>query len=120
MSPLSAPILPDYAACMETIDVGSLVKVATDGPVIDGIVFDHPSSSKVVVAVIDRKRGPVFRTVHPDTLSERADEGDADRALRLLIKRTPPVQRGGGRAGAGGGRGRAGHSRGAMHRPTGK
>ena len=105
---------------METIDVGSLVKVATDGPVIDGIVFDHPSTSKVVVAVIDRTRGPVFRTVHPDTLSERTEEGDADRALQLLIKRTPPVQRGGGRGGSGGVHGRAGHTRGAMHRPTGK
>lgn len=100
--------------------MGALVKVATDGPVIDGIVFDHPSSSKVVVAVIDRTRGPVFRTVHPDALSEREAEGDADRALRLLIKRTPPAQRGGARGGSGGGRGRAGHTRGAMHRPTGK
>ena len=43
------------------------MKVATGGPQIDGIVFDVPSSSKVVVAVMDRDRGPVLRTVHPET-----------------------------------------------------
>lgn len=105
---------------MEPMSAGALVNVATDGPVIDGIVFDRPSHSKVVVAVIDRSRGPVFRTVHPDALSERSTEGDADRALRLLIKRTPPVQRGAARGGSAAGRGRAGHTRAAMHRTTGK
>ncbi|MFA9272056.1 MAG: hypothetical protein ACEQSX_15135 [Baekduiaceae bacterium] len=105
---------------MEPMSVGALVNVATDGPVIDGIVFDRPSSSKVVVAVIDRTRGPVFRTVHPDALSERTTEGDADRALQLLIKRTAPAQRGAARGGAGVGRGHAGHTRAATHRTTGK
>lgn len=100
--------------------MGTLVNVATDGPVIDGIVFDRPSHSKVVVAVMDRSRGPVFRTVHPDALSERNAEGDSDRALRLLIKRTPAVQRAAVRGGSGAGRGRAGHTRAAMHRTTGK
>ena len=68
--------------------------VAGDGPKLDGIVFDTPSATKVVVAVVDRGRGPVFRTVHPRTLSERAAEGADDRALRLLIRRTPPPARG--------------------------
>ena len=63
--------------------------MAGDGPQLDGIVFDTPSTTKVVVAVVDRGRGPVFRTVHPRTLSERTAEGADDRALRLLIRRTP-------------------------------
>ncbi len=41
------------------------------GPVLDGIVFDTPSSSKVVVAVTDAKRGPVFRTFSSETLTAR-------------------------------------------------
>jgi hypothetical protein len=97
-----------------------LVKVADGGPELDGIVFDQPSRSKVVVAVVDPNKGPVFRTVHPDTLSERTEEGPDDRALLLLIRRTwRPVQ-GGARDGGGAGRGRAGHTRAATHRTTGK
>ena len=99
---------------------GELVKVSGSGPELDGIVFDTPSRSKVIVAVVDPKRGPVFRAVHPDALSERADEGPDDRALRQLIRRTPPPVRGTARDGAGAGRGRAGHSRATMHRTTGK
>ena len=83
-------------------------------------MFDTPSHTKVIVAVVDRARGPVFRTVHPDTLSPRTDEGSGDRALRLLIRRTPPPVHGSARAGSGGGHGRAGHFRGASHRPTGR
>jgi hypothetical protein len=67
--------------------VGTRVTVATDGPAIDGIIFDHPSSAKVMVAVVDRTRGPVFRTVAPDALTERTTEGPSDRALLLLIPR---------------------------------
>lgn len=93
---------------------------AETGPQLDGIVFDTPSNSKVVVAVIDRGRGPVFRTVHPRTLSERTEPGADDRALNLLIRRTPPPTRGGGRGGSGAGQGRSGHTRAAMHRTTGK
>ena len=37
---------------------GDLVKVATAGPLIDGIVFDTPSATKVVVAVVDPVAGP--------------------------------------------------------------
>jgi hypothetical protein len=105
---------------MEPMSVGALVNVATDGPVIDGMVFDHPSTAKVVVAVVDRTRGPVFRTVRPDALSERTTEGPSDRALERLIKRTAPAQRGAARGGSGVGGNRAGHTRAAMHRTTGK
>jgi hypothetical protein len=104
---------------MET-SPGDLVKVSNGGPPLDGIVFDVPSSAKVVVAVVDPKRGPLFRTVHPDVLTERAEEGPHDRALRLLVRRTPPPVHGGARGAAGLGRGRAGHTRGAAHRTTGK
>jgi hypothetical protein len=105
---------------MESTSPGDLVTVAGDGPKLDGIVFDAPSTTKVVVAVVDRGRGPVFRTVHPRTLSERTAEGADDRALRLLIRRTPPPARGGARGGSGVGQGRSGHARAAMHRTTGK
>lgn len=83
-------------------------------------MFDIPSKAKVVVAVIVPGRGPSFRTVHPDTLTERSAEGPGDRALRLLIRRTPPPARGAARDGSGVGHGRAGHARGTMHRTTGK
>lgn len=105
---------------MATTSEHRLVKVATAGPEIDGIVFDTPSQSKVVVAVIDRTKGPVLRTVHPDAVSEREEDGPDDHALALLIKRTPPPVRAGGRAGGNAGRGRAAHTRGASHRPTGR
>ena len=36
---------------MEQVTVGELVQVTGVGPDLDGIVFDTPSSSKVVVAV---------------------------------------------------------------------
>jgi hypothetical protein len=97
-----------------------LVKVADGGPELDGIVFDAPSASKVVVAVVDPGRGPVFRTVHPRTLTIRTDEGPHDRALRGLIRRTPAPTRGGAAAGGRGGRAQPGHTRGTMHRTTGK
>jgi hypothetical protein len=103
-----------------TTAVGGLVNVSDGGPVLDGIVFDTPSRSKIVVAVVDPGRGPVFRTVHPRTLKERTEEGPDDRALRLLIRRTPPPARGTSGGGAVAGRGRPGHVRGAMHRATGK
>ena len=105
---------------MESISTGDLVKVTTRGPVIDGIVFDVLNDSKVVVAVMVPGRGPTFRTVRADTLGERAEDGPDDAALRLLIRRTPPPIRGGGRAGAGPVNARAGHRRAAMHRTTGK
>jgi len=105
---------------MQSTSAGELVIVAGDGPKLDGIVFDTPSTTKVVVAVVERGRGPVFRTVHPRTLSERTAEGADDRALRLLIRRTPPPSRGAARGGSGAGQGRSGHTRAAMHRTTGR
>jgi hypothetical protein len=105
---------------MDATTVGALVKVAGEGPVLDGIVFDTPSSSKVVVAVVDRSRGPGFRTVHPKLLSERTEAGPDDRALRLLVRRTPPPSTSTGRGGTGGARGRSGHTRATMHRTTGR
>ncbi len=101
--------------------VGDLVTVAGTGPDLAGIVFDLPSDAKAVVAVVDPKRGPVFRSVNVGTLSERADEVPSDRALRLLVKRTPPPTHGAGRGSQGAIRGgAAGHARGASHRTTGK
>jgi hypothetical protein len=105
---------------MEPVSAGALVKVAGGGPVLDGIVFDTPSDSKAVVAVVDPVRGPVFRTVHPKTLSERSEDGSDDRALRLLIRRTPPPVHGAARGGSIAGHGSPGHARGTMHRTTGK
>jgi hypothetical protein len=105
---------------MEPTSAGELVKVASGGPELDGIVFDTPSRSKVVVAVVDTGRGPVFRTVHPKTLTERTEEGPDDRALRLLIRRMPLPVRGTASGGVVAGRRSLGHTRGATHRTTGK
>ncbi len=96
------------------------MKVAGGGPELDGIVVDTPSATKVVVAVVDAGRGPVLRTVNLKALSERAEEGSNDRALRLLARRTAPANRGGARGGSSAVRGQAAHTRGAAHRPTGK
>src|ERR1700712_1103059 len=106
---------------MEQSDQGALVGGADGGPALAGIVFDTPSRTKVVVALVDPVKGAVFRAVSPKTLSEREEEGDDDRALRLLIRRTPPPAHDAIRGGArGGGGARAGHTRGATHRTTGR
>jgi hypothetical protein len=105
---------------MEPASVGERVKVARGGPELDGIVFDTPSRSKVVVAVVEPDRGPVFRTVHPNTLTERTEESHSDRVLHLLVRRTPPPIRAAGRGGMAAGRHNPGHPRAAMHRTTGK
>ena len=99
---------------------GDQVNVDDGGVVRDGIVFDVPSRSKVVVAVFDARRGPVFRTVHPGGLTEREQESAGDAALRLLIRRTPPPVRGADGGGPRVGHGRAAHTRGATHRTTGR
>jgi hypothetical protein len=105
---------------MDSTHAGDLVRVATGGPELDGIVFATPSSSKAVVAVVDPVRGPMFRTVHQNALTERAEERPVDRALRLLIRRTPAPIRGTERGGERGAQGRPGHMRAAGHRTTGK
>jgi hypothetical protein len=99
---------------------GQLVRVSTGGPVLDGIVFDEPSANKIVVAVVDPQKGPVFRTVHPDTLSEREDAGPQDQILQSLIRRTPTAARGGRSGAKGSVQARRGHARSATHRTTGK
>ena len=83
-------------------------------------MFDVPSRSKVVVAVVDPDRGPVFRTVSPRQLTERGEEGSDDTTLRLLIRRTPPPVPGAARGVVIGGQGRSGFTRGSTHRPTGR
>jgi hypothetical protein len=102
------------------VNPNELVKVAGDGQPVDGIVFDTPSSSKVVVAVIEKGRGPVFRSVKPDALTPRTDEGPDDPALRLLMRRTPAPVRGASRGATFKGHGRSGQQRGTAHRPTGR
>ncbi len=99
---------------------GDLVTVADGSAELDAIVVDTPSSTKVVVAVVDRSRGPRLRTVHPGTLSERLDEGSTDRALRLLIRRSAPPIHDATRTDARGAQRRAGYQRGTAHRPTGR
>ena len=104
---------------MEPTTAGGLVKVANGGAGLDGIVFDTPSRAKVWWRSWTR-RGPVLRTFDLRTLTERTEEGPDDRALRLLIRRTPPPVHGRAGAAATAGRGSRGHSRGTMHRTTGK
>lgn len=105
---------------MESAVIGALVTVTGERGDTDGIVFDTPSRSKAVVAVMDAAKGPVFRTVHPRTLIEREAEGPADHALRLLMRRTPSHTKGNPRAGATGGHSSPGHTRATAHRATGK
>ena len=97
-----------------------LVTVTDGGRPRDGIVFERPGPTKVVVAVLDRRRGPVFRTVHPNLISQRAEPGEDDESLQRLIRRTPPTTgRPGARASVGQAA-RAAHTRGAAHRSTGR
>ena len=105
---------------MDALSAGELVKVADGGTELDGLVFDRPSNSKVIVAVVDPTRGPLFRTVNPNTLTEREQEGPNDRVLRLLVRRTPPPPNALARGTTRGGLRRAGFTRGATHRPTGR
>jgi hypothetical protein len=106
---------------VETPEAGDLVSVAIDGGrSIDGLVFDTPSRSKVVVAVVNPSRGPVFQTFHPNALTEREQEGPQDAALRSLVRRTPSPVHNPARGGAAGRKGSAGFTRPATHRPTGR
>jgi hypothetical protein len=106
---------------MATPEPGELVRIAAGGPPLDGIVFDVPSHTKVIVAVVDRTKGPVFRTVDPSTVTAREAPGSQDAPLRALIRRTPLPNRSSGRGGESGGTGgAAGFKRGAAHRATGR
>jgi hypothetical protein len=97
-----------------------LVTVSGAGAPIDGIVLDQPSRSKVVVAVMEPGRGPVFRTVNPEALTPRTTAGQHDSALRLLLRRTPTPIRAAARGTGLSGQGRSGFQRGTSHRPTGR
>jgi hypothetical protein len=105
---------------MEPTSTGELVHVGGQGPALDGIVFDSPSRTKVVVAIVDPARGPIFRTVNPKDLSERAEDGPQDAALRLLMRRTRPPSTGRAGSAEAGRRALPGHTRAATHRSTGK
>jgi hypothetical protein len=105
---------------MEHTAAGDLVKVAVGRRETDGIVFDASGGAKVVVALVDRERGPVMRTVELKDLTERTEAGADDHALQMLIRRTPGGVRGAARSGAGPSGARPGHKRAAMHRTTGK
>jgi hypothetical protein len=105
---------------MKLASAGELVKVADGSAELDGIVFDTPSNSKAVVAVVDPVRGPLFRTVNPNTLTERGEAGPNDHALRLLIRRTPPPAHSAPGGTTRAGQRRSGFTRGTSHRPTGR
>jgi hypothetical protein len=107
-------------ACVDSVAVGDLVTLTGPGAPLDGLVFDTPSRAKAVVAVVDPQRGPMFRIVHPRTLTARAAEGGDDAALRLLVRRTPAPTRGSGQNAGNAIRGSAGFARGSSHRTTGK
>ena len=100
---------------LKTFREGQLVTVASESGAQAGVVAHVASLVKVEVAVDVAATGPVFRTVHPKSLTPREEPGSADDALRRLIHR-------GGAAGhhtAGGvsGHGRRAHTRAAAHRP---
>jgi hypothetical protein len=103
---------------LKTFHEGQLVTVAVDGAELDGVVVHVPSLVKVEVAVEDAEGGHAFRMVHPKVVTPRDEEREADEALRRLIRRNGPSDRGGPRGGAGGVR-RA-HSRAAGHRTADK
>jgi hypothetical protein len=105
---------------MTSFSEGDLVTVTGEHRDRDGIVFDVPSRSKVVVAVQDDARGAVMRTFNPKTLVARDEDGAQDDALRALIRRTPSAGRGDPRAQNGPGSGARGHTRAPAHRATGR
>ena len=103
---------------LKTFKEGQLVTVATEDGDLDGVVAHVASLVKVEVAVEDAENGPVFRIVHPKSLTPRDAPGPADEALRRVIHRAAAP--GHSAAGGASGRGRRAHSRGAAHRPTGR
>ena len=106
---------------MTSLQAGQRVTVALPRVTLDGIVFQAAGPQKVIVAVPDRGKGTVLRTVAVDVVSERETDGALDDELRKLIRRTPSTARGGANAGKGaGGAGQAGHNRSPAHRTTGR
>jgi len=105
---------------MTSLREGDLVTVAEERGERDGIVFQVPSRSKVIVAVPDAARGEVMRTFHPRALAPRTAAGEHDEALRRLVRRTPSGGRGEGGGPSGPGSGPRGHTRSPAHRATGR
>ena len=103
---------------LKTFREGQLVRVATEGGAMDGVVAHVASLVKIEVAVDEAGTGPVFRSAHPKALTPRDTPGPADDALRSLIHRAGAV--GHGSPGGASGHGRRAHTRGAAHRPTGR
>jgi hypothetical protein len=103
---------------LKTFREGQLVSLATEDGSVDGVVAHVASLVKVEVALEQGGDGPVFRTVHPKSLTVRDEPGPADDALRRLIHRASAP----GRSAAGGASGRGGraHTRAATHRTTGR
>jgi hypothetical protein len=102
------------------VQPNDLVTVSGAGAPLDGIVFDTPSKSKVVVAVMEARRGPVFQVVKPAELTPRTEVGSDDQALRLLLRRTPTPSHGAARGARLSGQSRSGFQRGTAHRSTGR
>jgi hypothetical protein len=104
---------------LKTFKEGQLVRLATDDGDVDAVVAHVASLVKVEVAVEQTgEDDPVFRIVHPKSLTPRDEPGPADDALRRLIHRAAAP--GHSATGGASGRGRRAHSRGAAHRPTGR
>ncbi len=103
---------------LKTFREGQLVTLATEDGGVDGVVAHVASLVKVEVAVEQADGDPVFRTVHPKSLTPRDEPGPADEALRRVIHRAAAP--GHSATGGASGRGRQAHTRGAAHRPTGR
>ncbi len=103
---------------LKTFREGQLVTLATEDGDLDGVVAHVASLVKVEIAVEQADGDPVFRTVHPKSLTPRDEPGPADEALRRVIHRAAAP--GHSAAGGASGRGRQAHTRGAAHRPTGR
>jgi hypothetical protein len=103
---------------LKTFREGQLVTVVTEDGDVDGVVAHVASLVKVEVAVEQEGDGPVFRVVHPKSLTARDEPGPADDALRRAIHRA--AGKGHGAAGGTSGRGRRAHTRAATHRTTGR
>ena len=102
---------------LKTFREGQLVTLTTEDGDLDAVVAHVASLVKVEVAV-EEADGPVFRIVHPKSLTPRNEPGPTDDALRSLIHRAAAA----GRSAPGGtsAHGRRAHTRAAAHRPTGR
>src|SRR3954469_17406102 len=95
-------------------------KSATSNPQVAGSNpaggANRSTTGDLGVLIVEPGRGPTFRTVNPEALSDRSAEGPDDKPLRLLIRRTPSPIHGAARGAPSSGRTSAGHTRAATHR----